>query len=134
MIKSLLVLLLALTGITAEQQAQEPKPINVVTWNLEWFPGQRPNATKEQSAIHTVQVQEAPDQIQPDILLLQEVRDWESVEGAIVGLPDLQVNVVSAFREGNKTGSQQVAIISNLPVNSCWSEIRALISDCSRSS
>ena len=47
----------------------------MVTWNIEWFPGHKPKFTHEEKAAHIAAVQDALAEIDPDILLLQEVRD-----------------------------------------------------------
>jgi endonuclease/exonuclease/phosphatase family metal-dependent hydrolase len=62
--------------------------------------------------------------IKPDILCLQEVRDYESVQQLIDVLPRFQVYVVSRFREtiGDIVGIQQTAICGIKPAEAAWSE------------
>jgi hypothetical protein len=66
--------------------------------------------------------------IQPDILCLQEVRNWGSV-GSVVELvsilPKFQTLVVSRFKEMGSSGPisiQQTAIASTWPAEAAWSE------------
>jgi hypothetical protein len=58
---------------------QSPAKIRITTWNLEWFPnGSAREATLEKQA---QRIQAAPDvlkKLNPDILLLQEVRDYDA--------------------------------------------------------
>jgi endonuclease/exonuclease/phosphatase family metal-dependent hydrolase len=63
--------------------------------------------------------------IRPDILCLQEVRDWDSVAELVSILPKLQTLVVSRFRGIGPSGPlsiQQLAITSNRPAEAAWSE------------
>jgi endonuclease/exonuclease/phosphatase family metal-dependent hydrolase len=62
--------------------------------------------------------------LKPDILCLQEVRDYESVQRLIEVLPRFQVHVVSRFKErfGNILGIQQTAICGIKPAEAAWSE------------
>jgi hypothetical protein len=47
----------------------------LVTWNIEWFPGMSPGASGEAAAKHTEDVQRAIAEMNPDILVMQEIRD-----------------------------------------------------------
>jgi endonuclease/exonuclease/phosphatase family metal-dependent hydrolase len=63
--------------------------------------------------------------IRPDILCLQEVRDWDGVAELVSILPGLQTSVVSRFREMGSSGPlsiQQTAVASNRPAEAAWSE------------
>ena len=63
--------------------------------------------------------------IRPDILLLQEVRDWDNVAELVSILPNFHTLVVSRFREMGSSGPlsiQQLAIASNRPAEAAWSE------------
>lgn len=91
--------------------------IRVVSWNLAWFPGKRDNATEEEAKAHMQQAQSALKELKPDILLLQEVRDWQAAEELCSVVPKLQVQVVSRF----KPRPQNQVIATNLPVDSTWS-------------
>jgi Endonuclease/Exonuclease/phosphatase family. len=62
--------------------------------------------------------------IKPDILCLQEVRDYESVQQLIEVLPRFHVYVVSRFKEriGDILGIQQTAICGTRHAEAAWSE------------
>lgn len=92
-------------------------PVRVVTWNLEWFPGGSPRATPTERRSHMAKAQAALLALDPDVLCLQEVRDWQSVAELVSVLPGCRVNVVSRF-----DGDQQQAIASKLPADSSWAE------------
>jgi endonuclease/exonuclease/phosphatase family metal-dependent hydrolase len=96
----------------------------VVTWNLDWFPGKSPASNPTQRVLHMSEARDALLTIHPDILCLQEVRDYESVQQLVGVLPRFQVQVVSRFREriGNILGIQQTAICGIVPAESAWSE------------
>ena len=71
----------SLIGAGCSQSTSEIPPENrlrIVDWNLEWFPGGKPDATPEQQAAQMATAKEAISQMQPDVLLLQEVRDWQA--------------------------------------------------------
>ncbi len=61
-----------------------------------------------------------------DVLLLQEVRDWDTCERLTRALAPskYEVLVCSAFRDpfGGGIGRQQVAILGRTPAQSAWSE------------
>jgi endonuclease/exonuclease/phosphatase family metal-dependent hydrolase len=61
--------------------------------------------------------------LNPDVLLLQEVRDWETCEKLAAAVKSLKykVAVVSAFREFGSVGWQQEAILSKQDAESAWS-------------
>jgi hypothetical protein len=53
----------------------------------------------------------------PDILVMQEIRDWEAAQAAVEAT-GLTVRFVSAF-----PGRQQVTSASRFPVDSCWAAL-----------
>ena len=57
----------------------EPTSIRITTWNLEWFPnGSAHEATPEKQAQRIQAAADVLKQLNPDILLLQEVRDYDA--------------------------------------------------------
>jgi endonuclease/exonuclease/phosphatase family metal-dependent hydrolase len=96
----------------------------VVTWNLDWFPGKNPASTEIQRVVHMSEAHDALLDIQPDILCLQEVRDYAVVQKLVEVLPHFDVHIVSRFNEamGGILGIQQTAICANDPAESAWSE------------
>jgi endonuclease/exonuclease/phosphatase family metal-dependent hydrolase len=99
--------------------------VRIATWNLEWFPGGKPNSSQAERLVQMSAAKDALIDIRPDILCLQEVRDWDSVADLVSILPNFQTLVVSRFREMGASGPlsiQQVAIASNRPAEAAWSE------------
>ncbi len=110
------------------QQVPSPSPaardsLTVVYWNIQWFPGRRPNANGREQARHIESVHRDLANIDADIVGLEEVRDFANAGVAVEPLRDFKVDVCSNFppREGQNV-AQQVAIASRLPAISAWAE------------
>lgn len=118
--KNLTILLLSvcLSGLVGAA------PLKAMTWNIEWFPGGRPNASKSEKQKQTKLVKEVLINVSPDILLLQEVTDERAVQKVLKTLPGYELNVFSQFpeRDSDKPGKQQCAIASRLKADSAWFE------------
>jgi endonuclease/exonuclease/phosphatase family metal-dependent hydrolase len=101
-----------------------PPTITATFWNVQWFPGRRPNASRgeENRQIRAVHTDLA--QLNSEIIALEEVRDYEHATLAVKPLPGFKVDVCSNFppREGQNE-AQQVAITSRLQPLSAWSEL-----------
>ncbi|MEY2529009.1 MAG: Endonuclease/Exonuclease/phosphatase family [Verrucomicrobiota bacterium] len=120
----------AIFFITATLAAQTPSPaaspplITATFWNVQWFPGRRPNASRgeENRQIRAVHTDLA--QLNSDIIGFEEVRDYEHAALAVKPLAGFKVDVCSNFppREGQNE-AQQVAITSRLQPLSAWSEL-----------
>jgi endonuclease/exonuclease/phosphatase family metal-dependent hydrolase len=113
----------------AEPAPVEPAPapavptidkLSVVCWNIEWFPGREPGASNSQAKDHAKTVKKELTKINPDILLAQEIRDWDAFIDLCSAVPDLQVAAVSHYLQGRAVGKQQTAIASKLPVVAAW--------------
>src|SRR6516164_1706199 len=112
---------LAITGYSGAQT------VRCTTWNLEWFPNGSP---KEASAAQQEQrIKEAADvlrPIDPDILLLQEVRDYDVCArlGEAIAPSVYHVTICSAFKEPFQRGlgRQQVVILSKYQAQAAWAE------------
>lgn len=111
------------TGALLAQDAAGPSKLKLVFWNVEWFPGGRPEATNVEAAAQIPGVVAAIRKLNPDVLGLEEVMNWNAATIAILGLPDLSVQVCSDFPgdEGMKT-TQQLVIASRLPAIGGWWE------------
>jgi hypothetical protein len=58
---------------------QSPTKIRITTWNLEWFPNGSAHETTPEK--HAQRIEAAADvlkKLDPDILLLQEMRDYDA--------------------------------------------------------
>lgn len=104
--------------------AAHAEPINAMTWNIEWFPGGRPNAKQAEKDEQFAQVRTELAKLKPDILLAQEVSDEEAFEKLVSTMPGMKVDVFSRFLEpdSDKIGQQQCCIASNLKANSAFFE------------
>ena len=49
--------------------------VSIASWNLEWFPGGKPNSSRAERLVHMSAAKDGLIDIRPDILCLQEVRD-----------------------------------------------------------
>ena len=78
--KRALVALLAFFIVgSAFGQSTESAKIRITTWNLEWFPNGSPHETTPE--IQAQRIEAAADvlkKLDPDILLLQEMRDYDT--------------------------------------------------------
>jgi hypothetical protein len=58
---------------------QSPAKIRITTWNLEWFPTGSPHeTTPEKQAQRIEAAADVLKKLDPDILLLQEMRDYDA--------------------------------------------------------
>ena len=91
--------------------------LRVVDWNLEWFPGGKPDSTPDQQAAQMAAAKKAIKKLDPDVLLLQEVRDWAAATELASVVPGLTVHVVSNF--GGRPQNQVIA--ARAAADSAWS-------------
>jgi endonuclease/exonuclease/phosphatase family metal-dependent hydrolase len=108
-------------------QSPEPAKIRITTWNLEWFPnGSAHDATPEVQAQRIASAADVLRPINPDIILLQEVRDYEACVrlGEAIAPGIYHVAICSAFKEPFQSGlgKQQVAILSKFQAQAAWAE------------
>jgi endonuclease/exonuclease/phosphatase family metal-dependent hydrolase len=105
----------------------EPTKVRITTWNLEWFPnGSAHDATPEVQAQRIAAAADILRPINPDIILLQEVRDYKACArlGEAIAPGMYHVAICSAFKEPFQRGlgKQQVAILSKYQAQAAWSE------------
>jgi endonuclease/exonuclease/phosphatase family metal-dependent hydrolase len=117
-----LLLLIALTGSGVGQT------IRVTTWNLQWFPNGSAKVAPPEKQTRTIQTAaRALIALNPDVLLLQEIRNREACQRLAKALAPLkyEVLVCSEFREGpeNEIGAQQVAILAKKSADGAWAEV-----------
>ncbi len=119
-------LLAALVGagglLTAPAQSET---LRIAAWNILWFPGgQIRDVTPEMEAAQMEQARKVVRELNPDIMLNSEIRDWKSVDQMVSVVPGLKVANVSAFRDRDfgHLWLQQVTIASKLPVIAAWYE------------
>lgn len=123
-------LMLCAWAFTASAQ-----PLRVVAWNIEWFPGVTPDASPEEQAAHMEAAQEALREIDPDIFIGQEIRDWQAFDELVSAVPGLRAHAVSSFRRSisREIGPQQVGIASKLKCRGAWwQDFKVLVPRSSR--
>lgn len=120
--RALLRLLLSLVWV-CPLMAESAQTLRVVTWNLQWFPGGKIGASKEEQTRHIEVVRDQIRKLNPDILLLQEVASLAALEETLQPLgKEWKVAVVSRFMQGNFLSGQQLAIAAKIPADAAWSE------------
>lgn len=120
---SFAVLALLLAPHAPAQAPAGKAQVRVSFWNLEWFPGHRPEATPAEQAEHAGHVQPEVAKLAPDVLGMSEIRGWDAAALAIAKTPGLKVDVCAQFhdKDGN-VALQQCAIASRLPCLGAWGE------------
>lgn len=86
--------------------------LRVVALNAEWFPGRVPAPGPAQQARHIVGLQQLLHDLDPDLLLLQEIVQPGALEKAFAVLPDLRLYTASAFAND----LMQLAVAGRLPL------------------
>lgn len=111
------------TPSPAQPTSTSAHTITATFWNIQWFPGRRPNASRSEENRQIRAVHRDLAQLNPDIIGLEEVRDWHYAAVAIQPFDKFKVDVCSDFppREGQQEG-QQIAIASRLQPISAWAE------------
>jgi endonuclease/exonuclease/phosphatase family metal-dependent hydrolase len=122
-----LLALLASFVVGSAPGNSEPPRTRITSWNLEWFPnGSAHDATPEVQAQRIAAAADVLRPIDPDIILLQEVRDYEACArlGEAIAPGMYHVAICSAFKEPFQSGlgKQQVAILSKYQAQAAWAE------------
>jgi len=119
----LLALVLAPFLVQAETPAPSPTQLTATFWNIQWFPGRRPNASRWEEDRQVRAVHRDLTHLTSDLIALEEVRNFQLAALAVKPLPGFKVDVCSNFppREDQRE-AQQVAIASRLQVISAWAE------------
>ncbi len=115
----------ASSAIAVETLTETPGfvPLRVAAWNIEWFPGKRPEPTHWEEKDHIPLVQAEVAAMAPDILGMIEIRNEDAARAAVATVPGLKVDVCSRFvYPSGEIGMQQGAIASHIHPVSAWSE------------
>lgn len=106
-----------------ELQASAAQSVTVAFWNIQWFPGRRPNATRGEESRQIKAVHSDVLQFNADIIGMEEVRDFARASIAVAPLAGFKIDVCANFppREGQGE-TQQIAIASRLQPLSAWAE------------
>src|SRR6476659_3877753 len=119
--RALLAILAFFVVGSALCQSPEPAKVRITTWNLEWFPnGSAREASPDKQAQRVKAAADVLKDLNPDILLLQEVRDYDACNrlAAAIQPGAYTVAICSAF----KGGKQEEAILAKIPAQAAWSE------------
>src|SRR4029453_18437209 len=105
----------------------DAQTVRCTTWNLQWFPnGSAHEASAEQQNQRIKEASDVLRPIHPDIVLLQEVRDYEACArlGEAIAPGIYHAAICSAFKEPFQRGlgKQQVAILSKYQAQAAWAE------------
>jgi len=119
----LLELLVAPFFVEAQTPSPSPSQLTATFWNVQWFPGRRPNASRWEEDRQIRAVHRDLAQLSSDLIAFEEVRSFDLAALAVKPLPGFKVDVCSNFppREDQRE-AQQVAIASRLQPLSAWAE------------
>jgi endonuclease/exonuclease/phosphatase family metal-dependent hydrolase len=123
----LVAVILTTTLANSVSAAGSVADVRCTTWNLEWFPsGSAHDVSPEEQNRRITDAATVLKSLHPDILLLQEVRDYEACSrlGNAIEPGTYHVEICSAFKEPFRSGPgrQQVAILSRFQAQAAWSE------------
>lgn len=98
--------------------------ITLTFWNVEWFPGRKPNPSQNARDAHLAAVAPVLEKLNPDLLGLEEVADQAAAQSVANHLKGFKVDVCSQFPlpDSSEIGRQQVVLCSRLPVLQAWAE------------
>jgi endonuclease/exonuclease/phosphatase family metal-dependent hydrolase len=116
-----------LLGASVFFQPAQAAHVRVTTWNLDWFPdGSAKGASPEKQERRIREAADVLRNLDPDIILLQEVRDYDTCAklAETIRPHTYQVAICSAFKEPFQAGlgKQQVAILAKQPAQAAWAE------------
>jgi endonuclease/exonuclease/phosphatase (EEP) superfamily protein YafD len=97
--------------------------ITVAFWNIQWFPGRRPDASPAEETRQIQAVHADMARLNADVVGMEEVRDFAQAGVVVQPLHGFKVDVCANFppREGQDV-AQEVAIASRLQPLSAWAE------------
>jgi endonuclease/exonuclease/phosphatase family metal-dependent hydrolase len=109
--------------LSPPQPSASPTTITATFWNVQWFPGRRPNASRAEENRQVRAVHGDLAQFNSDLIALEEVRDFQNAALAVKPLNGFKVDVCSNFRpREDQKEAQQIAITSRLQSLSAWAE------------
>ncbi len=109
----------------AAKPASTGRSVTVAFWNIQWFPGSRPDASHDEEARQIAAVHADMAKLNGvDVIGMEEVRGFEQAGVAVKPLAGFKVDVCASWppREGQNE-PQEVAIASRLPAMSAWYEL-----------
>ena len=123
-IRSLALITIFAVFCCIQAVAESPK-LRFTTWNLQWFPNGSPKELSRHE--QDVRIESAASilrQVDPDILLLQEMKDYDACVRLAEAIhpQTYQVAICSAFTQGAALAKQQEAILAKIPAQAAWAE------------
>src|SRR3954470_6013581 len=108
-------------GLTTAGQSE--RTVTVAFWNIQWFPGGKPDPNVSAENRQTNAVHSEITKLNADVIGMEEVRNWDKATLAIQPLAGMKVDVCANFppREGQNE-AQEVAIASRFQPVSAWVE------------
>src|ERR1700680_4341447 len=70
-----------------------PHSVTVAFWNIQWFPGRRPNASRGEESRQIKAVHSDVVQFNADVIGMEEVRDFSRASIAVASLAGFKVDV-----------------------------------------
>ena len=99
------------------------RPLVFTFWNVEWFPGRKPNASENAKRAHIAAVVPVIERLNPDVLGLEEVSDAAAAQVLVDRLQGFRVDVCTQFvRDTGEPTHQQTVLCSRLPLIQAWAE------------
>ena len=94
------------------------RTVTVTFWNVDWFPGRRPDAGPRAQASHVAAVVPVAERLDPDVLGLEEVSDAGGAHLVADHLKGFRVDVCTEFTRApdNVPSRQQTVLCSRLPL------------------
>ena len=111
-------LLYTLVALFALATAVHGEMVRIVCWNIEWFPGRHMDAKPKDIGRHIGMARNVLKKMNPDILILEEIRDSKAAEALLKQLPGFELHVISGFAER----PQQIVIASRYKAKTAWWE------------
>jgi endonuclease/exonuclease/phosphatase (EEP) superfamily protein YafD len=104
-------------------EATAGSSVTIAFWNIQWFPGRRPDASLGEQTRQINAVHADISQLNADVIGMEEVRDFTQAGVAVQPLREFKADVCANFppREGQNV-AQEVAIASRLQPLSAWAE------------
>jgi endonuclease/exonuclease/phosphatase family metal-dependent hydrolase len=117
------LVLFGLTVLLGIGHSRAADATRLMFWNIEWFPGGRPNASPAEAVTQIRAIMPALASSKADIFGFMEVLNAEAAELALTLTPGVSVQVATDFLddEGQRT-AQQLILASRLSALSGWWE------------
>ena len=106
---------------SVERKGEVRVPFTVAVWNIQWFPGGRPDADEQAADRQRVAVRKELMDLAPDILMASEIRSLEAWRS--LGLPHRYLACTAIPRPADENPdlpNQGLALASRIPWSDIW--------------